>query len=172
MCQWMSGWATRDGDLLTHPATDAHVDLAESFGINDIMPADDPRRTATPIEYSSGGRLDDLSSYRLRYDARRPAWATDEWEARIIAKCRARIEACIVRDARIILLGGAWILAGKASVKRAASARILAMYDSSRVGVLLDSSRVGELYDSSHVGVLCDSSCVEHDRRGAMKERP
>ena len=158
MCEFISALVLRNGDLVCDPEhTDSHEDLVDSIGY-----ADKGNDAFVRVEFlPPDGNYADANAYGLRVDEDvKPDWFNDALEQRIIESLRDRVRRMIVADERRMLLGGCWILAAGANVRRAVKARIFIMLGSSQVGKMLGSSQVGKMLDSSQVGKMLDSSQV------------
>ena len=145
MCRYKSALYLANGDLIHSDATDSHEHLIAWVGLSD--------NTLHPnfvrLEYTSA-TLADIETYRLRVDQDiLPDWWTNDTAADATRKLRAICERAIVTEARKILLGGAWILAGQANVEQLVNARVVEMRGTSRVGEMYGTSRVGVMGDAA-----------------------
>ena len=162
MCRFKSSIETRDGRIIHHELTDSHEDLLILAGITERNDSDvNPmfvRLEFCPVDNKD---LADPGKYELVIDGgSRPSWFTEEREHAHAEFLRGVIRSMLVTDERKLLMGGAWILAGKANAATAKSCRIVAMRDSAKVGAMRDSAKVDAMYDSANVGAMRDSAKV------------
>jgi hypothetical protein len=124
MCKTFSGFVTRQCELLTHPATNSHNDLADIFSLRDNG------HNAVPVEFYPDDvkDYDKPEVYKLHLDAERPSWWDDELAERITSEFRSRVERMIIRDKRPIIADGCWILVDGAEVGRMIGGRIAIMH--------------------------------------------
>lgn len=159
MCNFLSAIVLRDGEILTAPEhTDSHQELIDFYGLKD-----DEKERFARVEFkpSSEEAYDKPDAYILTIDQEiTPHWFDEAMAERVRAKLRARVQMMVVRSDRKILLGGAWILTGKASVSDVKNARIISMHESSRVDSMYGESRVESMHDSSRVGYMHGKSRV------------
>lgn len=158
MSGFFSGIMTRQGDLLWHPATDAHEDLVQHFKFRD----DSTHRMFVRLEYKPSGRLCDLNSYSVRLtDPDSPDWFDEEAMAKADNRMRSIVNSMIVHnEERDILLGETCILSGASKIKIAKNVRIIAMYDSSSVGCLRGSSFIDSMCNLSSVRKMQNESSI------------
>ena len=162
MCEFLSAIVTQTGDVLWSKSTDHHEHLVDHFELNDSQR--EPMRWVR-VEFKPGQNPADASGYNLTLDERE---APDWWEGRkekAERTLRGIVEQMIITGDKKILLGGTWILAGKANVGQVVNARIVYMLDSSKIGYMGGSSNIGEMRESSNVGAMRESSNV-----GVMRE--
>ena len=159
MCEFLSGIAQRNGDVIALPeATHSHSDLIRYLGLKDENPE---LRQWVRVEFSpsQASDLDEVDKYKLKLDDFHPVWWDDVQET-VEKNMRRMVTQIIVAEDRDILLGGFWIVGKGIKVNVAKNVRIYAMLDSSQVGKMWDSSQVGEMWGSSQVGEMWGSSQV------------
>jgi hypothetical protein len=173
MCQFMSGIAYQNGDIITSEYTDSHEHLLADLGLSDGVSFHD--RNWVRVEYT-GENLADIDTYALKIDEHgAPEWCDADWKQKIAADMKARVKRMILLTGeRPILLGGTWILGGDVKIKNLVNARVILMRDTSQVGMMWDTSWVGVMRDTSQVGMMWDTSQVgmmwDTSRVGAMRE--
>ena len=164
MCEFKSGIVLRDESLkggfklLMSPWTESHSDLIQMYNLRD-----DSRLRFARVEFKPP-TMDDADkpdTYKLRIDEDRcPEWFDDEMKESVSDRMRTYIKSIIIKNDVCLLIGGQFILSGKAKIETAKNCIITAMLDSSNVGEMRDSSNVGVMRDSSKVGEMRDSSNV------------
>ena len=165
MCNFLSAIVMQNGDLITNPfLTDSHEDLLQANNIRDGLAQ---QGTFARIEFlppKDHSALQDLSTWTLEVDEQvEPIWFD---HAAVRAKLEDRVRRMIIDDERDFLLGGVWILAGGAKIKKVKNSRIVFMLGGSQVGRMWGNSQVGEMWYSSQVGWMVGNSLVKklHDR--------
>lgn len=161
MCQFFSGIALENGDVITSEYTDSHELLMLANGIHDghaqrgrfarleLLPPDDQARVL------------DSEAWALAIDGKdEPEWWAER-KADVERQMRARLERMIVRESRDILLGGCWVVGGNARIGQLAAGRIV---------VLCGSAIVERVCGSAIVERACDSAIVEHVHGSARVE--
>ena len=161
MCNFLSALVLQNGDVLVDPEhTDSHEHLVAHWKLDDSR---EYARRWVRVEFMPPDymKIDEPDTYVLKLDeTTSPVWWTDELQAKVAEDLRSLVRRMLVTDTQDILLGGCWILAGKANITKAVSARIVAMCDSSKVGTMRGSSKVETMCDSSKVGTMRGSSNV------------
>ena len=179
MCNFKSALVVRDESIkdgvrvLFSPWTESHSELCLIFG----QPETDKQLNVAKVEFSppSTDKADKVETYVLKLDQERaPDWWTDEIKAVVAARLTAYVKSIIITGDVALLIGGQFILAGKAKIEAAKNCLIYAMLASSQVGEMLESSKVGEMRASSKVGKMWASSQVgemlESSKVGTMLE--
>ena len=166
MCHFLSALIHPSGELVCRPdLTDSHEDLIEMIQIRDdgsgafvrleYLPPDDPSTTW------------DLDTWLFKVDQE----DTPDWFDPDLAKqkCREKIQRMIITENRDLLLGGCYIVAGDARIKKVKNARIAILAGSAtvdqmegaaRIDMMLDSSSVGQMEDTASVAKMRDSASV------------
>lgn len=173
MCTFLSGIVLRNGDVLTHEATDSHEMLIEHFGLSAADRSECWHFVRVEF-YPCGGAYSNPDSYILKVDDNQvPPW-WDDIKPMAEQTLRDRISRMIVRDAkRKVLLGGCWIVDTDTPGIRCVNARVFVVraprvyaFGSSRI-LALNTSAIeayGQSYveakDGAHV-FACESSHVE-----------
>jgi len=168
MCDFLSAIVLRNGDILHNLRTDSHEDLIQENNLRDNKIGNFARVEFRPKEIND---LDKPGKYLLTIDEKiTPDWFDDSMKEKIISKLSSIIKRIIITEDRNILLGGVYILSGKANIKEAknvlikymsGSSSIGSMYDSSRIGAMYDSSSIESMYDSSRIGSMSNSSRID-----------
>ena len=126
MCRYKSAIVLPNGDLVHHEATDSHESLLLWAGLKD----DTVQPPFVRVEYTSDN-LAEIDTYRLRVDQDYlPSWWTPDLAEDVTRRLRGLCERAIIREARQVLLGGPYVLAGDARIERVENGRIIAMWDS------------------------------------------
>jgi len=135
MCKFLSALVLRDGSVICDPEhTDSHEDLIAAHKIRDDQMSA-LREHFCRIEFvpPDEGDITDLSSWSLTVDEH----ADPEWWLERKAQVREHLESLVrahtITDARDILLGGWWIICGKACVARVVTAAVKCVRDSATV---------------------------------------
>jgi hypothetical protein len=122
MCNFKSAIVTKSGEVYHHPLTDSHNDIIELFNLHN---GENPQ--FTPVELVPDTDCFDVDTYKFRFDAERPGWATDEWVERVTKKMRAIVREMIFTKKAKILVGGAYLLGAGAKVGKIIQGRIVAI---------------------------------------------
>ena len=160
MCQYFSAIALPNGDLLHHDSTDSHEDLVAHFGLNDNRLGRFAR-----IEYhpESVKHLADITKYVLKLDENeKPKWWTNDFADKIESKCRVICAARIVIKDRDILLGGPWIVASNAKIRKVYNARILAVIDSASIQNVWGSASIQNVWGSASIQDVWGSASIQN----------
>jgi len=164
MCEFKSGIVLRDESLkggfklLMSPWTESHSDL---IAIHNLRDGSRLRFARVEFKPTTMDDADKPDTYRLQIDEERcPEWFDEEMKELVSDRMRNYIKSIIIKNDVCLLIGGQFILSGKATIGTAKNCIITAMLDSSNVGVMRGSSNVGEMRGSSNVGEMRDSSKV------------
>ena len=161
MCQFFSALVVRNGDVLWHEATDSHTDLVRHYQLPDNTDC----RHFAKVEFTppaKNGRPDylDVGNYTLRVDEyTEPAWF-EEYREAVTAKCRHIVQSMIITDARDLILGGKWILAGDAKINDF-RARAVICQDSASIDSVRDTARIGSVRDTARIDSVGDTARID-----------
>jgi hypothetical protein len=122
VCNFLSAIVSRKGEVYCSPLLDSHNDIIDYFGLRD---GNAPQ--FTPVEFTPKDWFDP-ETWTFKFDAERPDWADDEWIESATTELRRRVEAMIVTEDRMVLVGGAWIIGPNARIGRTFGCRILAAH--------------------------------------------
>lgn len=178
MCNFLSAIVFQNGDIVCNPEyTDAHEDLILACKLRDDHLS---RGRFARVEFSplGGGRKDitDLSTWQLILDEPcRPEWFDKK---QVLSKLKRIVNRMIVSGHRRLLLGGCWILVGKARINTAKNCRIIKMCDYANIvavddntnidimsghasiAMLLGNSRVHRMFDSAAIKSVLDTAKI------------
>ena len=165
MCRYLSAIVTRE-NVHYSDYTDRHEFLIRDLKLDDTKPLE--TRGWIRVEFCPENEKDygNIKKYKLNVDeSSTPIWFDEERRNQVIEILSNKIKNSIIKDDRDILIGGTYILSGKAKLKDLVNSRIIIMLGSSQVGKMLGSSQVGKMLGSSQVGKMLESSQV-----GEMRE--
>ena len=113
MCEFLSAIVMRNGDILTHDATDSHELLAKHFKLVEHRDSDKGVNGWVKVEFCPPNHeYDQPDRYVLRIDEDcAPAWWDAEMVEKVTGSLRAMIERMIVSANEELLLGGRHIVA-------------------------------------------------------------
>jgi hypothetical protein len=125
MCRFKSAIVTKDGAILHSDYSDSHEELIAAFDLKDN---EDHLAKFVRVEFvpKSDDTIADPDSYSLIVDQSPvPVWFDADRREAAAEYLRGLVRRMIVTGKRKALLGGAWILAGKAEVGLIQGARIV-----------------------------------------------
>jgi hypothetical protein len=156
MCNFLSGIALKNGDVLTHPMLDSHSDLVRYFKLPDTVAYVErfAKVELTPADWM------DPATWRFRLDEEMvPAW----WEdvaAKVEQTLRSIAGRMIIRGEHELLVDGCWIIGGEAKVRDVRSGRIMRVQDSATVSDVRGSATVRNVRGSATVRNVWGSATV------------
>ena len=162
MCNFKSAIVVRDESakggfrLLLSPWTESHYELCHIFKLNDTAAA---RLYFARVEFSPPdlSTADKLDTYKFKIDEERtPEWFDSEIKEKVTERLSDYIKSIIVTGDVSLLIGGQFIVAGKAKIEAVKACVITAM---------LESANVGTMWGSANVGTMWESAKVEKDER-------
>lgn len=166
MCQFLSALVTKDGQVLhASEYTDSHEVLVRYFGYakNDQQLNDD-RRLFVRVEFTPPGDLStvvDIKKWRFLLDESvAPAWFNKSIEDLVKTKLRNIVKKMLIGGDQDVILGGCYILHGKARISCFYGGVVKLMSGSSQVNEMCNSSQVNKMCDSSQVNKMWDSSKI------------
>ena len=157
MCSFKSALVLRDEtrkggiELFFSPWTESHHELALMRGLKDL----DTRLDVAKVEYSppSPDKAAEVDEYVFKLDQERsPDWWTDEIKADVIERLKTYIRSIIITKDVALLIGGQFIITGKARVETAKTCMIYALCGSAKIGSVCDSAKIGSVYGSAKIG--------------------
>ncbi len=128
MCNFLSGWVLRTGDVLCEPMLDSHEELAKWFNIKRDDGHNAIRWEFSPTEKDGVRQFFDFDSYSFRIDEKEtPSWFDEERREATINAAKKVLRSMVVSDdSRLILLGKAIFAGDGAKIARAIGCRLLA----------------------------------------------
>ena len=171
MCEFKSAIVLRDGKnkggfkLLLSPWTNSHSDLIAMHYLHD-----DGRLKFARVEFKpkSAETVADVKSYNLTIDEERcPDWFDEEMKDAVSEKMRTYIASIIVIDSRKILIGGEFIVSGKAEIGDIKQSNVNSISGSAKVGSISGSATVDIIYGSATVGNISGSAKIISDNRNS-----
>jgi hypothetical protein len=159
MCNFLSAIVSRTGEIYYHPLSDSHTHLIAHFGLKEGKAG----QNFICVEFTpEGGKIDQPDGYTLSVDETRiPSWFDDEAREKVVGFLRGTVERMIVRDDREILLGGCWIVAGKATVDLATNCRIISVRDSATINYVGGSATINYVGDSATINYVGGSATIK-----------
>jgi len=163
MCEFISAILTKDNRLFCDPEhTDSHEDLIDVAGLADDT-ADPARMTFARVGYVPDPNKDltKKSSWELYIDQLIvPTWLTDKRRSLLRDRMWSIAKKVVVTDHRDLLLGGCYIIAGSASVRRIKNSRIYAVYESAKIDYVCESAIIVNVHGSAEIGSVSGSAGI------------
>ena len=148
MCDWLSALVVSNGDVLTHPMLDSHVDLATYFKLPDenVQIPRFVKVELVPQDWT------DVSTWNWKIDQDTlPAWWSDVAN-QAEATLRARADKMILRDGEhALIVDGCWIVAGTAKVRDVRSGRIMRVQGSAQIHDVWGSAQIHGVGGSAQI---------------------
>ena len=175
MCNFLSALVFKNGKIYCDPEhTDSHSDLIAAKGLTEESDKSIHHRGWIRIEFTPGDsrKYADVDAYVLIVDeSSAPDWFDKAMRFDVTEQLKDIVRGMIVTDEREILLGGCWILAGEAKVKKIVRATVRVALDSSQVGTMWGSSQVGKMWGSSQVGKMFHSTALPDGKKPTTDNR-
>ena len=153
---------TRKGgiELFFSPWTESHHELALMRGLKDL----DTWLDVAKVEYSppSPDKAAEVDEYVFKLDQERtPDWWTNEIREDVIERLKTYIRSIIVTGYVVLLIGGQFIVTGKARVETVKTCMIYALCDSAKIGLVCGSAKIGSVCDSANIDRVYDSAKID-----------
>ena len=164
MCKFMSAIVMRNGDILCDPEhTDSHEELIHA---NNLSTTTVGERGYCRVEYApADGDPANTDNYVLRVDEETvPRWwakVRDDVEESL----RARVGRMVIEGEVKCLLGGCWIVRGKAVIGKVRSSRIVAVRDSAQITNVGGSASISNVGGSASISNVSGSAQITNDHR-------